>query len=82
MDSVIQRDPALLKILEDRNAFDKATADLSKNGKKGGGIGAGVTKAKGKPTNRISVVAPDGTTGTIEVGEWGMYQSQGFTRVK
>lgn len=81
-DLLIKNDPLLGPAAQKQKDWAAATAALAKNGAKGGGVKEGLIKAKGKPTSRISVISPNGTTGTIEISEWGQYQLQGFKRAE
>lgn len=81
-DLLIETDPVLGPAAQKQKDWAAATAALTKNGAKGGGVKEGLIKAKGKPTSRINVISPNGTTGTIEISEWGQYQLQGFKRAE
>lgn len=35
----------------------------------------------GAPTGRIRVTSPEGQTGTIEAGEWPLYEAQGYRKI-
>ncbi len=79
---IIKGDPTIAHAVQVQDDWAAAGSALSKNGRNGGGLKEGLIKAKGKPPSKMRVVAPDGTTGTIEIAEWGQHQLQGFKRIE